>query len=90
MDRKALYENNPVNGREALKFFKLIRRHKDLTEEDTAKLMAAVIINSRKKTAIDFYREGTKALTGSGENKMKLEPRLEKVYISLSLFTFYR
>lgn len=47
-----------------------------------------MIINSRKKNAMNYYSSGVKALTGSGENKIKLEPRLEKVYIFYSLYLF--
>ena len=66
----------------------MIKKHENLTEEDTAKIMAAMIINSRKKNAMNYYSSGAKALTGSGENKIKLEPRLEKVYIFYRLYLF--
>ena len=66
----------------------MIKKHENLTEADTAKIMAAMIINSRKKNAMNYYSSGAKALTGSGENKIKLEPRLEKVYTFYRLYLF--
>lgn len=59
---------------------KAISKHPDLSEDEIASLLAARILNAKKKNRCSYYNEGVNAMTGTqSEEKLKLEPRLQRV-----------
>jgi hypothetical protein len=50
-----------------------------LTEEERAKLVAAKILQSRKKSPAHYRINGVRELTGGRKTEIELNPKLEKV-----------
>ncbi len=60
---------------------KAISKQADLSEDDIANLLAAKMLNSKQKNVIDYYNQGVSEMTGGSNQKIKLEPRLQKVLV---------
>jgi hypothetical protein len=43
--------------------------------------LAAKLLNSKQKNVIDYYNQGVSEMTGGSNEKIKLEPRLQKVLV---------
>lgn len=77
--RKKLFEDQAVSAEEILEYSKDFADRTDITDDEKAKLLAAMILRDKEKSRIHYRINGVRQLTGSRKNEIELPAHLEKL-----------